>query len=549
MATREWLVAYSQALNNSQLTQAQIVKCRETMRSLGEMQDKIQTAVVDGDFQVTLTSEASKLANDTKWVSDSFVKNGIPEITIDTDKAKGFSTIVVRARDTSGQTVDNTVPKDTYVPAATNPTTNIATNMSSVESATKAPSDANTKSTSASEVELATQPSENARSKVKQDEPNTSEFFIDVEVYLEGVQIPHSSATVSYGLGSPPSCTIILPATSLIRDLPETTKVHIFFKDLLPDESGTYQWRLLFDGEMSGFQYNIDPNGATMSISALHSSAYISLMQLMSLDAAEYIFDSNPRLIGDATMTTVFGQNKVSTKLIDSIMKGKGYKSMADIVYQLMRAVLEGTQDSAVGKYYHDKLSNDKDAWKLLKRIYGVSKAVAESPVPTYDKQYNNGTTSSGAGKDGGIMPSNGSSKIADAALYYVDITGRDGTVDGISNFQCDGLVTASLRRAGVEPTGWPEHWVPDQQQYFINRGWYSTNPSDVQPGDVIIMNCYDEADHTGIFMRDANGVGYLVHNSASKRQTIQTKWEPPGWDRFAYVGHGRIPAVSNNVG
>lgn len=549
MATREWLVAYSQALNNSQLTQAQIVKCRETMRSLGEMQDKIQTAVVDGDFQVTLTGEASKLANDTKWVSDSFVKNGIPEITIDTDKAKGFSTIVVRARDTSGQTVDNTVPKDTYVPAATNPTTNIATNMSSVESATKAPSAANTKSTAASEVELATQPSANAMSKVKQDEPNTSEFFIDVEVYLEGVQIPHSSATVSYGLGSPPSCTIILPATSLIRDLPETTKVHIFFKDLLPDESGTYQWRLLFDGEMSGFQYNIDPNGATMSISALHSSAYISLMQLMSLDAAEYIFDSNPRLIGDATMTTVFGQNKVSTKLIDSIMRGKGYKSMADIVYQLMRAVLDGTQDSAVGKYYHDKLSNDKDAWKLLKRIYGVSKAVAESPVPTYDKQYNNGTTSSGAGKDGGIMPSNGSSKIADAALYYVGITGRDGTVDGISNFQCDGLVTASLRRAGVEPTGWPEHWVPDQQQYFINRGWYSTNPSDVQPGDVIIMNCSEEADHTGIFMRDANGVGYLVHNSASNRQTTQTKWEPPGWDRFAYAGHGRIPAVSNNVG
>jgi uncharacterized protein YcbK (DUF882 family) len=366
------------------------------------MEEKISVSVSDGDLQMTISDDSSSILNSIWWVRDTFINYGIPEITVKKGDSSSSGTVVVRAQadSSNNDTRDTTVPENTVTTPAINPTTNIQSTP--VEPVVAEPTG------------IADTPSENSQTGVGESADNTSEFYLNVEVYLEGVQVPYSSATVSYGLASPPSCTIILPASSIIRDLPETTKVHVFFQDMLPDDKYEYRWRLLFDGEMSGFQYSTDANGATMSISAIHSSAYTTLMQLMTLDASEYLFNPNPRMVGDATMPMVFGQNKVSTKLIANIMAGKGYESMADIVYQLMRAILEGTQDSAVGKYYHDKLGNDKNGWKILKRIYGVSKATAESPVPTYDKQYKTGTdTSSGKASEGQTT------ETADVSKYY----------------------------------------------------------------------------------------------------------------------------------
>lgn len=67
---------------------------------------------------------------------------------------------------------------------------------------------------------------------------DTDVFYVEVKVFLEGVQVPHSAAAVSYGVSQPPSATVTIPAASFMRDLPETTKVHIIYKDLLPDSTG-----------------------------------------------------------------------------------------------------------------------------------------------------------------------------------------------------------------------------------------------------------------------------------------------------------------------
>ena len=100
---------------------------------------------------------------------------------------------------------------------------------------------------------------------------DTNVFYVDTKVFLEGVQVPHSAAAVSYGVTSPPSATITVPAASFMRDLPETTKVHIIYKDLMPDSNGVYKWRLLFDGELSAISYSIDSSGAYLTIHAIHS--------------------------------------------------------------------------------------------------------------------------------------------------------------------------------------------------------------------------------------------------------------------------------------
>lgn len=408
MASYQWTTAYKQVLSDSQLTLSQRLSCTNVMESLGAMENKITCSVSDGDFQVTVWDSADELLNSIHWVRDSFQRYGISEIVVNKNDNNicGTVTVIADGSPQPEEPQDNTIQPEEKPTPATNPTTNIKNNPVTDTTATPTPP-----------TGLADEPSEVSKSKVGVNTPNTSEFFLNVEVYIEGVQVPHSSATVSYGLATPPSCTVIIPASSLIRDLPETTKVHIFFEDLLPDESGVYQWRLLFDGELAGFQYNVDANGGTVSLSAIHSSAYLTLMQLMTLDASEYLFNPNPRMVGDATMPMVFGQNKISTSLISNIMKGKGYESMADIVYQLTRAILVGTQDSAVGKYYHDKLGNDKEGWKILKRMYGISKGIVNSPVPTYDTQYkadgtlkNNTNSNTKSGK---------TTATADVSRYY----------------------------------------------------------------------------------------------------------------------------------
>lgn len=225
-------------------------------------------------------------------------------------------------------------------------------------------------------------------SKATAGEPGAKEaVYMDVQCFLEGVQVPHSSISISYGLDAPATCTLVIPASNIIRDLPETTKIHVFFKDIIPTSAGKYEWRLLFDGELSSFSYSVNSDGAFISINGIHSAAYMYLMQIMSLDIADFINNPNQTRIGDAVIPIAIGKNKVNTSIIANIIKGKAYKSMADIVYQLMRSVLKGVDGSATGKYYNAKLGDGDGGLKILKRMFGVSKTAADSTVVSYSTQ------------------------------------------------------------------------------------------------------------------------------------------------------------------
>lgn len=207
-------------------------------------------------------------------------------------------------------------------------------------------------------------------------------FYVDVKVFLEGVQVPHISASVSYGTGDPPTCTITIPANNFLRSLPSATKVLIVFKDLVPDKTGVYKWRVLFDGELSAINYSISPEGAYLTLSAIHTTAYITLMQLISLPASEYVLQKEHRAIGDTVFANAAGATKVLTTLISKIMEGKNYDNMADLVYLLLRNILESYKDSSSnGQWYWQKLGNDLLGYKIFDRIYGVSEKARQAQV------------------------------------------------------------------------------------------------------------------------------------------------------------------------
>lgn len=202
---------------------------------------------------------------------------------------------------------------------------------------------------------------------------DTNVFYVDVKVLLEGVQVPHNSVAISYGISSPPTCSITIPAANFLRNIPEATKILVIYKDLLPDpHSHVHEWRVLFDGEVSGYSYNVTSTGANMQIQGVHSAAYLSYMQIQNQTANEYIFNKEFQVLGNITHVTMAGANKSDIDVIKKILDKTTLTTASDVTYFILRHLLEGSKDlTPVGRWYWSKLGNIEGGYKILKRIYG----------------------------------------------------------------------------------------------------------------------------------------------------------------------------------
>ena len=206
-------------------------------------------------------------------------------------------------------------------------------------------------------------------------------FFGDVLVLLEGVQVPAAAVTMAYGLNNLPSCSIVMPASAVIRDLTEDTRVHVFVRDFIDDKM-----KLLFDGELASVSYSTNAAGASMQISAIHSCAFMSLMQLTQVDVKDYWQNKTSKISGVATIPTLNNWGRSETTVISEMMKSNAasglFKSMADVVAMLLRCCVNETSKSAVTKFYNKRIGNVPGGWKILNRFFGVNPAVLSSKLP-----------------------------------------------------------------------------------------------------------------------------------------------------------------------
>lgn len=372
---------------------------------------------------------------------------------------------------------------------------------------------------------------------------DTNVFYVDTKVFLEGVQVPHSAAAVSYGVTSPPSATITLPAASFMRDLPETTKVHVIYKDLMPDSTGVYKWRLLFDGELSAVSYSIDSSGAYLTIHAIHSSAYLTLMQIVNQAAAQYLYMKDYEMIGQTVFKTISGMNKVQISQVSKIIEGKEYKSMADLTYRILRQILEGYKDaSAVSKWYWAKLGNDANGYKILNRIYGVSdtaKNAALLPADLEGQNYSANSSSNdpfyniGGGAPATYYKNTEGVKVSSEGVQYKQFiaNGEVGTGgagprsfaiinaaesklgipyklggDGVSATDCAMYTKTCWNAAGIE---WDSSFVPSMVQEARQKNiWHDADGSYIpRAGDGIVVE--DDLNH--IVICDGNGGNYAA--------------------------------------
>lgn len=240
-----------------------------------------------------------------------------------------------------------------------------------------------------------------------------SVFYLTYAVYIEGVEVPCSGVAIGYGVQGIPTCAVTLPASALLRDLPQTAKVAVFFKDLVPNNDGVYEWRLLFDGEFMGFGYNVDAKGASMTLNFMHNAAHMHSMQLMTMDMTEFWLNrGNEGSAGGAVVIAPLGYNKPTKTILENLLKeenASNFKSMADIVYTLVRSTLSDVKGSPTGKYFKQKFGdtvvNNDGGYKLLRRFFGISDGAKNMDIPELsnvdpDTYYSNSSGGSSVGGD-----------------------------------------------------------------------------------------------------------------------------------------------------
>lgn len=98
-------------------------------------------------------------------------------------------------------------------------------------------------------------------------------------VYLNGIQVPCPSVTVSYGVWQIPEATLSFPPHRLLQRLgaEDRLEVVIFYLDTIHEPENP-EFRLLFEGEIIGWSYTSTPTGRSMTFNAL---ADISIYQAL----------------------------------------------------------------------------------------------------------------------------------------------------------------------------------------------------------------------------------------------------------------------------
>ena len=115
----------------------------------------------------------------------------------------------------------------------------------------------------------------------------------DFRVYIEGVQVPFMSFTVSSG-AELPQASIVVPASPFLMDIARnySPKVHIFYSDRFSSRADPY--KLLFSGIIAQVQYQKSTEGNIYSISFACYHKYTVMRQLI----LDYVSAANPSQVG-----------------------------------------------------------------------------------------------------------------------------------------------------------------------------------------------------------------------------------------------------------
>lgn len=385
-------------------------------------------------------------------------------------------------------------------------------------------------------------------------------FYVQYAVFLEGIEVPCSNVAISYGINGIPACEVTMPASKLLRDLPQTTKIAVFFKDLVPNDKGIYEWRLLFDGEYSGHGYAVAPNGASITLTFMHNAAHMHSMQLMTMDMTEFwLMGGNQYSAGGAVLVSTIGFNKPTKTILKSLLDEKNasnFKSMADIVYTLVRTTIADVKNTPTGKYFKAKFGDDvvdnEGGYKLLRRFFGISDSTRAMVIPEAQELGDTGTGATGGQRYYGsksmypdqprvnqqvddpstVYEEDKAKKIVDRANQLAD---KKIIPEGFGNEGC-------ARAANYMITGgfsYPYSAEADMMAIRVskeNGGCIFADQNQLRPGDMVFyQNTYGSWEpgtvtHVAIYV----GNGEIVHQPTAGKGVVRSKLDT---SNVAYYG------------
>lgn len=109
-------------------------------------------------------------------------------------------------------------------------------------------------------------------------------------MYLNGIEVPCPSVSVSYGVGQIPEATLSFPPHRLLHRVgaEDRLEVVVFYLDTLINPSQP-EFRLLFEGEVVGWSYTSSASGRQLSFNAVADIAIFTQMNYHFLNTADAV--------------------------------------------------------------------------------------------------------------------------------------------------------------------------------------------------------------------------------------------------------------------
>lgn len=110
--------------------------------------------------------------------------------------------------------------------------------------------------------------------------PNSDQIYQEFKTFIEGVEVPFESFSVTSPEDGYPTALISIPPLPGLSSIAQyySPKVHIFFREMSVDEDSEASYKLLFTGIVQSVSYNKSKglsSGASISFSCVHKNAPI----------------------------------------------------------------------------------------------------------------------------------------------------------------------------------------------------------------------------------------------------------------------------------
>lgn len=193
------------------------------------------------------------------------------------------------------------------------------------------------------------------------------------KVYLAGVQVPFSSASVQLGTNGPARASVNVAPTAALAKIVDNTPCHIFWLDENPLTNDGPVWRLLFEGLAVGGGSDKEANTRATSlefesVSTIWYQAFLHMFH----GSSGFNYGVKADLIG-AGATNLGRSVDIRQFLLQAHSNLLGKKSVVDTYKDMLKRVASinaffGAQEKRLKLSTRVKVLEDKDVPRLLRR-------------------------------------------------------------------------------------------------------------------------------------------------------------------------------------